>query len=249
MAPEKAPAFQFYPKDFLSDPRVMAMSLEQRGAYITLLCLCWTETTLPMDVESLSRMLHCSPTAFTKRIWPALQACFQVADDGFRQKRLDEERDKQSAYRQSQKDRADKRWHKSGNAVALPAQSQRNALPSSSSSSSVEHTEDARVFPSRISEMPTDEIGTRAAAFIDRYAELYPLHRGGARFLPRPALDYQTACDLCRTWPDERLEKLAIVFLKTDHEFAASGSRTLRQFAALASWCDGRLAEVEKARA
>lgn len=101
----------------------------------------------------------------------------------------------------------------------------------------------------RISDTPDDDTGSRAAKFIDRYAELYPQYRHGARFFPKPALDYQTACDLVKIWPDDRLEKLAIIFLKTDHEFASSGSRTLRQFAALASWCDGRLAEVEKGRA
>jgi hypothetical protein len=107
----------------------------------------------------------------------------------------------------------------------------------------------ARVFGSnQMSEKPTDEVGTRAAHFIERYTELYPIHRHGAKFLPKPALDYQTACELVKTWPDERLEKLVIIFLKTDHDFAASGSRTIRQFAALASWCDGRLAEVEKDR-
>jgi hypothetical protein len=37
----KAPAFQFYPKDFLTDSRVMAMSNEVRGMYITLLCVDW----------------------------------------------------------------------------------------------------------------------------------------------------------------------------------------------------------------
>lgn len=39
--PEKAPAFQFYPKDFLTDDKVMEMSAEVRGMYITLLCVDW----------------------------------------------------------------------------------------------------------------------------------------------------------------------------------------------------------------
>jgi hypothetical protein len=38
----KSPAFQFYPKDFLTDENVRVMSLQERGAYITLLCLCPT---------------------------------------------------------------------------------------------------------------------------------------------------------------------------------------------------------------
>jgi hypothetical protein len=32
---EKSPAFQFYPKDFLSDSKAMIMPSEARGIYIT----------------------------------------------------------------------------------------------------------------------------------------------------------------------------------------------------------------------
>jgi len=49
---------------------------------------------------------------------------------------------------------------------------------------------------------------------------------------------------LCQTWSDDRLERIAILFLTVDHQFAASGSRTIPQLAALASWCDGKLREA-----
>lgn len=97
----------------------------------------------------------------------------------------------------------------------------------------------------RESPKASDETAERAGRFCERYGELYAQHRRGARYLPRPALDFQKACDLCAVWDDARLERLATVFLKTDHDFAASGSRTIGQFAALASWCDDRLREVE----
>jgi len=99
--------------------------------------------------------------------------------------------------------------------------------------------------PQNLTQAPADDVAERAGEFCRRYAELYPLHRRGARYLPKPALDFQKACDLCSVWPNDRLEKLAIVFLKTDHQFAQDGSRTIGQFAALASWCDDRLREVE----
>lgn len=89
-----------------------------------------------------------------------------------------------------------------------------------------------------------DELGERAGRFLERYAELYATHRKGARYLGKPALDFQEALQLCRTWDDARLEKLAIVFLTTDHDFAEKGSRTVAQFRSMASWCDGRLAEA-----
>ncbi len=90
-----------------------------------------------------------------------------------------------------------------------------------------------------------DALAERAGRFCERYAELYPLHRRGARYLPKPALDYVKACELCQVWDNERLERLAIVFLKCEEPFAQSGSRTIGQFAAMASWADDRLREVE----
>ncbi len=93
-----------------------------------------------------------------------------------------------------------------------------------------------------------ETITERAGRFIERYADLYPKHRKGARYAVRETRDYQAAVKLCATWPDERLDKLAVIFLTTDHEFAEGGSRTIPQFLALASWCDGRLAEHEHKR-
>lgn len=53
MARRKArpPAFQFYPADWLSSPNVMAMTPEQEGAYLRLLCCAWLspDCTLPND--------------------------------------------------------------------------------------------------------------------------------------------------------------------------------------------------------
>jgi hypothetical protein len=90
------------------------------------------------------------------------------------------------------------------------------------------------------------DVTERAGRFIERYQELYQQHRG-ARYLVRDQRDYQAAVPLCATWTDDaRLDKLAAIFLTTDHKWASEGSRTIPQFAALASWCDGQLAEWEK---
>ncbi|MCE9565826.1 MAG: YdaU family protein [Planctomycetes bacterium] len=52
----KPPAFQFYPKDWLSSPRVQLMTPEQEGAYIRLLCYCWDsgDCSLPDDDDELA---------------------------------------------------------------------------------------------------------------------------------------------------------------------------------------------------
>lgn len=89
----------------------------------------------------------------------------------------------------------------------------------------------------------------RAGRFIERYEAAYTMHRKGARYLVRPHRDYEAAVGLCRTWPDDRLDKLAAIFLTTDHEWVERGSRTIPQFAGLASWCDIKLTEWEQKQA
>jgi hypothetical protein len=90
-----------------------------------------------------------------------------------------------------------------------------------------------------------DELGDRAGRFVNEvYPALYAKYRKGARYVSKPALDFQEALELCRVWDDERLAKIATVFLTTDHHFAENGSRTMAQFRSMASWCDGKLAEA-----
>jgi uncharacterized protein YdaU (DUF1376 family) len=75
------PAFQFYPTDFISDAPVMAMTLEERGAYITLLCIAWTENGIPADHTKLARVLHLSTARF-KRVWSAVEGCWESDGNG-----------------------------------------------------------------------------------------------------------------------------------------------------------------------
>lgn len=92
---------------------------------------------------------------------------------------------------------------------------------------------------------PSDELAERAGTFVrETYPRLYAECRKGARYVSKPNLDYLEAVELCRVWDDARLEKIARVFLTTDHEFAEKGSRTMAQFRAMASWCDSRLVEA-----
>ncbi len=94
-----------------------------------------------------------------------------------------------------------------------------------------------------------DELAERAGLFTrETYPTLYAKYRSGARYVSKPALDFQEALELCRVWDDARLTQIATVFLVTDHEFAERGSRTMAQFRSMASWCDSRLVEEEKKR-
>ncbi len=104
MAAEKSPAFQFYPKEFLTDGNVAGMSLMERGAYITLLCVCWQEISLPVGVDRLANMVGISKAHFAK-LWPAISVCFVERDGRLIHPRLEKEREKQAEFRRRQSDR------------------------------------------------------------------------------------------------------------------------------------------------
>jgi uncharacterized protein YdaU (DUF1376 family) len=104
MAAEKAPAFQFYPNDFLTDGNVAGMSLQERGAYITLICICWKERTLPLDISRLANMVGLPRRQFA-RIWPNIEPCFRQSGALLVHPRLEKEREKQDAFRRRQSDK------------------------------------------------------------------------------------------------------------------------------------------------
>ena len=90
-----------------------------------------------------------------------------------------------------------------------------------------------------------ETVEMRAGHFVTvTYPALYQKYRKGARYVSKPTFDFMEAVELCRVWDDARLEKIATVFLTTDHQFAENGSRTMAQLRALASWCDSKLVEA-----
>jgi uncharacterized protein YdaU (DUF1376 family) len=140
--PSTAPAFQFYPRDFLSSTKVQRMSLTEMGIYIKLLSLCWLDGSLPADTRTLARILNIKPTQLS-RIWPnVLAECFTVKGDRLHNERLDAERKKQAEYRRRQSDngkqggRPRKPTVNGGLATSKPLESEAEAKKSSSSSSS-----------------------------------------------------------------------------------------------------------------
>lgn len=122
MAKEKSPAFQFYPKEFLADGNVSGMTLQERGAYITLLCVCWNDGSLPMQTDRLANMVG-TPLKQFERFWPAVRVCFHERDGRYVHPRLEREREKQASHRQRATDRgakgADARWNKHGPSIAV----------------------------------------------------------------------------------------------------------------------------------
>ena len=98
----KSPAFQFYPKEFLSSSKVIAMSATERGAYITLLSVQWLDGSLPNDLPALARLAGVAVRPFI-RMWPHnLGRCFTLKNGRFMNERLERERKKQAEYRARQ---------------------------------------------------------------------------------------------------------------------------------------------------
>ena len=86
-----SPAFSLYPKDMLSDEQCAAMTNEEFGCYVRLLCHAWLEGSVPADPVRLQRILKLRPQTFTK-VWPAIAPCFEETDSRLYQLRLEKER-------------------------------------------------------------------------------------------------------------------------------------------------------------
>ena len=125
--PDKSPAFQFYPKDFLTDEAVVLMSNEQIGAYIVLLCRAWLSPEgLPSSLDDLARLVKVTPSRFGG-IWAGISCKFQQHEDGrWFNHRLEKIRKEQTAHRaersESGKRGAAKMWasRSHGSAIQQP---------------------------------------------------------------------------------------------------------------------------------
>lgn len=93
----KPPAFQFYPKDFLTDDKVAVMNLEEKGAYIILLSYCWNNNGLTKNQNELKNM--CGNPKNWERIWGKVGKCFYEKKEKYFNKRLEKEYKKQKAWR------------------------------------------------------------------------------------------------------------------------------------------------------
>jgi len=99
----RAPAFQFYPADWLSSPKVTTMTPGEEGAYIRLLCYAWADPdcTIPDDDEVLAKLSRLGEAGFNGGS-TSLRKCFEAhpkKSGRLFNARLLEERKKQEAWR------------------------------------------------------------------------------------------------------------------------------------------------------
>lgn len=110
------PAFQFYVNDFISDRKVVTMSLEERGMYITLLCYCWQNGgELPDDMNELAELCVTDASRMRDAWDRRLHRCFERTENGtLVNPRMLAEMEKQREHREkrskSAKIAAEQRW-------------------------------------------------------------------------------------------------------------------------------------------
>lgn len=94
----KAPAFQFYPADWVMSTRTIPV--EARGVHIDLLAFAWTENGLPSSLDGLHSYIGLSQRKF-QALWDTHLAHRWEEDDRGRlvNPRQEEEREKQQRWR------------------------------------------------------------------------------------------------------------------------------------------------------
>jgi len=104
----KRPAFKLYPKDFLTDTRVVMMTDAQLGCYFRFLCYLWIEKgQIPADDNVLRTLSGCNEEDI-----PIIKNCLYVDDGFFKQKRMQQEIAEWDGYRDKKVHAANMRWEK-----------------------------------------------------------------------------------------------------------------------------------------
>lgn len=104
------PFFAFYPYEFLSDERVLAMSLQQIGAYLLLIISQWINGSIPADVPTLARILKQTPEDL-ESLWAGVAPCFgphPEMEGRLIQKRVEVERSKAISAMETERERKKK---------------------------------------------------------------------------------------------------------------------------------------------
>jgi uncharacterized protein YdaU (DUF1376 family) len=133
----RAPAYQFYPADYLADARVQAMSIEGEGCYSRLMAYCWHEGSLPNDRAALAKLCK----GYDGPGLDEAISCFVKSKNKnkLRHKRLSIELRKQKRHRKALSAAglrgAEGRWPAHGQAIPGPMASDGSSSSSSSSSS------------------------------------------------------------------------------------------------------------------
>ncbi len=130
----KSPAFQLYASDFYVDTNTW--TIEEVGIYTRLLLSEWVNGGLPDDAVRLARASGCGTKKFQKS-WGSIQFKFHRNGNGLLvNDRLEDEREKQSKYKESQSQKGKLSAIKRGTVVRTGVEPRLQPEVNSSSSSS-----------------------------------------------------------------------------------------------------------------
>jgi uncharacterized protein YdaU (DUF1376 family) len=134
---EGLPWFKIWAAETLSDERFSGWTMEERGAWFTLIVHAWREGSIPSDQQSLGRLCHCDSQAM-RALWSAIGDRFVEAPGKpgrLVSPRLERERDEGKERLQRAKEAgssgASKRWGKGkrGNSDPIATLSQPDSDP------------------------------------------------------------------------------------------------------------------------
>jgi uncharacterized protein YdaU (DUF1376 family) len=146
----KAPAFQFYASDFLTD--TLDWTVEEVGAYIRLLATQWVNKELSSDTKRLSRIVGMEYENFIK-IWSKISEKFEEKNGKIFNKKLEKVRKNREIFIENASKAGiegnKKRWGTRSGSRSKPDR-ENIALQSSSSSSSSISTSKEKIYKKEI---------------------------------------------------------------------------------------------------
>lgn len=128
------PYFRVYAAELLSDENFAGWTVAERGAWFTLICICWREGSIPSDKGKLGRVLHLDDAAMAT-LWGAIGDRFVPHPDNperLTSRRLEMEREEAEKTIEQKSDAGKKgatsRWSKvktkHSNTITPPLRSQ-----------------------------------------------------------------------------------------------------------------------------
>lgn len=218
--------------------------------YFELMIEQWDTGPLPNNIGQLADRIGAKASDL-QRSWGVIGACFTVQADGtLINEPLERHRLRMMERRQRASDdgkaAAGKRWGIDRVGIGNPFRPAKDGHTTWDNVAVASASAIASAVAVGSESTDHDALAERAGNLIRRYQELYAKHRNGARLHTKPALDFERACDLCRTWPDDdRLDKMAAILLTTDDDWVAKTDRGFGVFASRATWADERLSAWE----
>jgi uncharacterized protein YdaU (DUF1376 family) len=262
----RAPAFQWYPRDYESDEEVKLMTYEAEGVYRRLLDHQWLHGGIPSDVGTLARLVPKVSGARFRKLWPSMAMKFvpigvgRLANARLERGRTEQgtlQNDKSAAGLRSAEVRRERFGtaqprNKDSNGVRTdteqpvraPVRQPARTGPEPSSSSALKESTPSSP-PERLVEQALERaLDERAGRFLERYPEIYAKVRLGAHYHVKETRDLPVAKSIVAGWPDDtRLDVMVELFLKMNVREANNIPGTPGQFLNMAPECDARLRE------